>query len=131
MKPVENLGKFADVAAVLETAITQGTITYELPDRAKAIKFRHRCYSYRTALRRHDQRRKGEDSGLAPASKFDQMEITIHPSNPALLVIRAIVPKGILRGPDGSIIDPLRATPIEATNDEADLLAAAIELLDN
>jgi hypothetical protein len=128
--PSENLGRFADVAAVLDKAIELGTVEYELADVRKARKFRFRCYSYRTALRRLDEKRKGVESGLVPASRFDQIEIILKPGNDCILVIRAVTPKGILRDTAGNVIDPLRATPTEEPHaDERDYLAAAVELL--
>jgi hypothetical protein len=128
---VENLGRFADVAAVLDKAIELGVVEYELDDVRKARKFRFRCYSYRTALRRLDEKRKGLESGLAPTSRYDMMEIILKPGNDCILVIRAVTPKGILRDTAGNVIDPLRAPPKEEPHaDEQDYLAAAIKLLD-
>lgn len=119
----KSLSAYNDARQLLEYALTDPGMTYELPTAGKAANMKQRCNTYRAMLISIDQERLKGVAGARGMSRYD--DIIIRQVNAegksdrqgTILRFDTTALEGILRNSDGDKIDP-RDLDLEPTADE-------------
>lgn len=100
---------YTDVAAVLDQALVRD-LTYTLPTKAKAVRWKQRAYALRIVLQ--NLSKETLLPGQAPSSKYDTIVIRVHPADPLTLLIGVRKVEGILTDSDGNPLS-LQPKPVQ------------------
>lgn len=117
---------FADVREVIDFALANDGARYTLPDGGKATHWRQRFYYVRKLMRREFA-----ESNPGPiVTPYDNVILTVEPSEPATVVITINRAKGALSTLDGSApkIAPVDPLEIEAENFKASLRGLRLDI---
>ena len=96
-----NLGSYADVAKVLDAALSAGGARYRVKDRGTAIHWRQRAYKFRSLLLRQKAKELELIPGLLPSTPYDALVVRIDPNDECVCVITERTPHGELTDLDG------------------------------
>ncbi len=108
-----SIHSYLDVVQVLSAAREAGGGVYHLDTPGKATSWRQRAYYYRKLLARADAAKHGNVPGYSPSTIWDDLNLTIDPTNPAAVRIQFSVIEGKLEGLGG---ESLRVSKPVATS---------------
>lgn len=113
---------YTDVAAVLDQALLKD-VTYQLPTKGKAVRWKQRAYALRIILQQLSL--STLVPGQAPHSKYDTIVIRVDPQDPTKLHIGIRKVEGVLTDEAGNSLSIL---PAKNVGVEDSLLKEAEEL---
>lgn len=110
------IGQFADVAAVLDTAIKMNGARYTLATPGQAVNWRQRAYTLRRLLQQQDAAAKAATPGATVTTKYDGIVLRLQEN---IVLIEVLKPTGILESNDGKVVTPEAETTFDPLLDEA------------
>ena len=101
---------FPDIGPILDAALAAGGGAYRPPGDSPqaAIKWRHRAYSFRRAVR-HQAQQAGGPFDFDITTPYDGVVLTIEDGDPTTVLINKAPPIGRLTTLDGAPLEPVRA----------------------
>jgi len=117
-----SLSRFADVRAVMDQAVNNYGLRWELSSHSAAIRSRHRCYQFRKAA----QKLRREQFGVEATTPYDQLLIQLEGDTKeerdrsSVLIFSFHKPVGKMFAPDGTEISP-EVSPDPIPEESSDL----------
>jgi hypothetical protein len=124
-----SIHSYLDVVQVLSAAQEAGGGVYHLDTPGKATSWRQRAYYYRKLLARADAAKHGNVPGYSPSTPWDDLNLTIDPTDARAVRIQFSVIEGKLEGLGGEslrVAKPTSAPALPAVaSEDAELLKIA------